>query len=93
LVIEFHILFICFTGVDFLERFAELDTSFSDNKDYQFVEWLTRVKKLTAIPPSAFFSSADKHLGEKYIRFCFIKEDSNLQKAAAILQEWKKTMQ
>ena len=95
------------------EPHAELDKSYSNQKDYQFVEWLTRVKKLTAIPPSAFYSDANKYLGEEYIRFCFIKvsalidirhsrngftvcdfiqEDANLQKAEAILQEWKKTI-
>jgi len=75
-----------------LEPYADLASSSYTEKDYQFVEWLTKVKKLAAIPPSAFYSSADKHIGEKYIRFCFIKEDANLQKAEAILQEWKKTM-
>jgi len=75
-----------------LEPHAELDKTYSNQKDYQFVEWLTRVKKLTAIPPSAFYSDANKYLGEEYIRFCFIKEDANLQKAEAILQEWKKTI-
>jgi len=75
-----------------LEPYADLTDSRYTEKDYQFVEWLTKVKKLAAIPPSAFYSSADKHIGEKYIRFCFIKEDANLQKAEAILQEWKKTM-
>ena len=57
----------------FTEPFADLASSKYTEKDYQFVEWLTKVKKLAAIPPSAFYSAADKHLGEKYIRFCFIK--------------------
>lgn len=75
-----------------LEPFVDLSEKKYPEKDYCFVEWLTRVKKLAAIPPSAFYSAEDKHLGEKYIRFCFIKEDANLQKAEAILQAWKKTM-
>ena len=30
-------------------------------------------QKLSAIPPSAFYGQEHKHLGEKYVRFCFIK--------------------
>jgi len=75
-----------------LEPYVDLSKSKYTEKDYQFVEWLTVEKKLAAIPPSAFYTAADKHLGEKYIRFCFIKEDANLQKAEVILQDWKKTM-
>lgn len=30
-------------------------------------------QKLAAIPPSAFYHKEHKHLGENYIRFCFIK--------------------
>jgi kynurenine--oxoglutarate transaminase/cysteine-S-conjugate beta-lyase/glutamine--phenylpyruvate transaminase len=57
----------------FTEPFVDLSEKKYKEKDYCFVEWLTRVKKLAAIPPSAFYSAEDKHLGEKYIRFCFIK--------------------
>lgn len=34
---------------------------------------LLMLQKLAAIPPSAFYSKENKHLGEKYLRFCFIK--------------------
>lgn len=57
----------------FLEPHADLSEKKYPEKDYCFVEWLTRVKKLAAIPPSAFYSAEDKSLGENYIRFCFIK--------------------
>lgn len=30
-------------------------------------------QKLAAIPPSAFYHKEHKHLGENYVRFCFIK--------------------
>ena len=60
----------------FLESHADLSEKKYPEKDYCFVEWLTRVKKLAAIPPSAFYSAEDKHLGENYIRFCFIKASS-----------------
>jgi kynurenine--oxoglutarate transaminase/cysteine-S-conjugate beta-lyase/glutamine--phenylpyruvate transaminase len=42
-------------------------------KDYCFAEWLTRVKKLAGITPTAFYSADNKNLGENYIRFGFIK--------------------
>ncbi|CAG0884680.1 unnamed protein product [Darwinula stevensoni] len=61
------------------------------NKDYRFVKWMSRHKKLQGIPPSAFYSPKNKYLGENFIRFCFIKEDALLQKAADILCEWKKS--
>lgn len=55
------------------EHIADLSEKKYPQKDYCFVEWLTRVKKLAAIPPTAFYSAANKSLGENYIRFCFIK--------------------
>ncbi|XP_046443032.1 kynurenine aminotransferase-like [Daphnia pulex] len=75
-----------------LESHADLSEKKYPEKDYCFVEWLTRVKKLAGIPPTAFYSAENKKIGENYIRFCFIKEDANLQKAEGILQEWKKSM-
>lgn len=75
-----------------LESHVDLSEKKYPEKDYCFVEWLTRVKKLAGIPPSAFYSAENKPLGEDYIRFCFIKEDSNLEKAETILKEWKKSM-
>ena len=45
----------------------------SESKDFRFVKWLSRNRKLQGIPPSAFFSQAHKSIGEDYIRFCFIK--------------------
>lgn len=58
---------------DSLEKYADLSEKKYPEKDYCFVEWLTRVKKLATIPPSAFYSGPNKKLGENYIRFCFIK--------------------
>lgn len=62
----------------FIEPYADLSEKKYPQKDYCFVEWLTRVKKLAAIPPTAFYSAEDKHLGENCIRFCFIKVISNI---------------
>ncbi|XP_059176286.1 kynurenine aminotransferase-like isoform X2 [Physella acuta] len=58
-------------------------------KDFKFVKWLTINKKLTVIPPTAFYSKGNQHLAENFVRFCFIKEDSTLEKAADILRKWK----
>ncbi|KAA0187572.1 hypothetical protein HAZT_HAZT004829 [Hyalella azteca] len=45
----------------------------NEPKDFRFVKWLSRSRKLQGIPPSAFFSDEHKSIGEDYIRFCFIK--------------------
>lgn len=58
-------------------------------KDYKFVKWLSKTKKLQGIPPSAFYCEEHKHLAENYIRFCFIKDDQTLEKAENILKELK----
>ncbi|CAL4207496.1 unnamed protein product, partial [Meganyctiphanes norvegica] len=63
-----------------------------ERKDFRFVKWLSRNKKLQGIPPSAFYED-NKHIGENYIRFCFIKEDENLEKAASILIQLKKDIE
>lgn len=55
------------------EPYVDLSEKKYPQKDYCFVEWLTRVKKLAGIPPSAFYSAENKSLGESNIRFCFIK--------------------
>ncbi|XP_052833493.1 kynurenine--oxoglutarate transaminase 3 isoform X2 [Octopus bimaculoides] len=63
-----------------------------DPKDFKFVRWLIKEKRFAAIPPSAFYSFDHKHLGEKYIRLCFMKEDETLEAAIKILKEWKQTL-
>jgi len=69
-------------------NFDEYDKS-NDPHDYKFVRWLTKEKGIAAIPPSAFYSAQHKHYGAKFIRFCFIKEDSTLENGAKKLKEWK----
>uniref|UniRef100_A0A9J8B0G7 Kynurenine aminotransferase 1 n=2 Tax=Cyprinus carpio TaxID=7962 RepID=A0A9J8B0G7_CYPCA len=56
--------------------------------DYRFVKWLIKEKGLATIPVSAFFSPEHKDEFQKYIRFCFVKEDSTLQAAEDILRQW-----
>ncbi|XP_069795223.1 kynurenine--oxoglutarate transaminase 3-like isoform X2 [Narcine bancroftii] len=57
--------------------------------DNKFVKWMIINKKLAAIPVTSFVSDQAKSLYEKYIRFCFIKQDSTLDSAEAILKNWK----
>ena len=57
--------------------FSEGKVDFSSEQhpqaDVSFAKWLSKNRKLQGIPPSAFFSQDHKHIGEDYIRFCFIK--------------------
>jgi N-succinyldiaminopimelate aminotransferase len=50
--------------------------------DVEFVRWLVKEKGVAAIPPSAFYSLASKHLGKGWARFAFCKKDETLQQAA-----------
>lgn len=58
--------------------------------DYKFVKWMIKEKKLAAIPVTAFVGEESKEQFEKYIRLCFIKEDSTLEAAGSILKNWRK---
>lgn len=62
-----------------------------DAYDYRFVKWMIKEKKLAAIPVTAFVGDASRKDFEKYIRFCFIKQDSTIDAAEAILKNWSKT--
>ncbi|KAG7488155.1 hypothetical protein MATL_G00032430 [Megalops atlanticus] len=58
--------------------------------DYKFVKWMIKEKKLAAIPVTAFCGEDSKKQFEKYIRLCFIKQDSTLDAAEVILRNWSK---
>ncbi|XP_050968295.1 kynurenine--oxoglutarate transaminase 3 isoform X1 [Labeo rohita] len=58
--------------------------------DYKFVKWMIKEKKLAAIPVTAFVGEDSVKQFEKYIRLCFIKQDSTLDAAEVILKSWKK---
>lgn len=45
-------------------------------KDYRFTKWMTKNVGLQGIPPSAFYGPDNKHLGENFVRYCFIKVKS-----------------
>ncbi|XP_019936974.2 kynurenine--oxoglutarate transaminase 3 [Paralichthys olivaceus] len=61
-----------------------------DAYDYKFVKWMIKEKKLAAIPVTAFVGDESKKQFEKYIRLCFIKQDSTLDAAENILKNWTK---
>ncbi|XP_070177162.1 kynurenine--oxoglutarate transaminase 3-like isoform X2 [Littorina saxatilis] len=65
------------------------DYNKDEPKDFKFAKWMIKEKKLAGIPPSAFYCSEHKQMGENYIRFCFIKEDETLKSAEDILRKWK----
>jgi methionine transaminase len=58
-------------------------SAISDLPDMEFVTWLTQEKGVAAIPLSAFYAHAPD---SRVIRFCFCKDDSTLEQAAAILR-------
>ncbi|KAM9831300.1 kynurenine--oxoglutarate transaminase 3-like [Neosynchiropus ocellatus] len=58
--------------------------------DYKFVKWMIKEKKLATIPVTAFVGDESQKDFEKYIRFCFIKQDSTLDAAEKILKQWNK---
>ena len=58
--------------------------------DVEFCRFLTRNVGVAAVPPTAFFSDANKALGRRYARFSFCKKMTTLQLAAERLgQPWK----
>jgi N-succinyldiaminopimelate aminotransferase len=54
--------------------------------DVAFCRWLTTEAGVAAIPPSAFFSDANKGLARTWARFAFCKQAETLERAAERLQ-------
>lgn len=71
-------------------EFKDQDAN-DEEYDFKFVKWLIREKGLATIPVSAFYSPEHQKDFNKYIRFCFVKEDSTLDAAEAILKKWSAT--
>ncbi len=57
-------------------------SAISDLPDRAFAEWLTREAGVAAIPVSVFYENPP---ADRYVRFCFCKEDDTLRAAAAKL--------
>jgi len=58
-------------------------SAISDENDVDFAKRLTCEHKITGIPCSVFFPNLQD---DKVLRFCFAKQDDELQRAAEILQ-------
>lgn len=67
------------------------ESSKDESYDFRFVKWLTKEKGLATIPVSAFYSPEHSKDFDKFIRFCFVKEDATLDAAADILRKWSST--
>lgn len=80
-----------FMLVDVTPLNVDLSQMEDEAYDYKFVKWMIKEKKLAAIPVTAFVGEASKKDFEKYIRFCFIKQDSTIDAAEAILKNFCKT--
>jgi kynurenine---oxoglutarate transaminase / cysteine-S-conjugate beta-lyase / glutamine---phenylpyruvate transaminase len=68
---------------------VDLSSETDKYKDYRFTKWMTKNISLQGIPPSAFYTTPNKHLGEDFVRYCYIKKNETLQEAANILKQWK----
>lgn len=72
--------------VDFKEESTK-----DESYDFRFVKWLIKEKGLATIPVSAFYSPEHSKDFDKFIRFCFVKEDATLDAVADILRKWSST--
>ncbi|XP_034047405.1 kynurenine--oxoglutarate transaminase 1 [Thalassophryne amazonica] len=79
----FMIVDISSVKVDFTD-----DSTKDEPYDFRFTKWLIKEKGLAAIPVSAFYSPEHRKNFDKFIRFCFVKEDSTLNAAEDILKKW-----
>ncbi|XP_042252002.1 kynurenine--oxoglutarate transaminase 1-like [Thunnus maccoyii] len=70
--------------VDFNDQSTE-----DEPYDFRFSKWLIKEKGLATIPVSAFYSPEHRKDFDKYIRFCFVKEDSTLDAAEDVLRKWR----
>lgn len=52
---------------------VNLEEETDEHRDYRFTKWMTKNVGVQGIPPSAFYSSEHKYLGEDNVRYCFIK--------------------
>jgi methionine aminotransferase len=58
--------------------------SISEDKDTEFVKWMTKEKLVAAIPVSVFYRH---NIDNKVIRFCFAKEEETLKRAAEFINK------
>jgi methionine aminotransferase len=56
----------------------------SKKNDIEFTKWLTQEKKVATVPVSVFYHEKTDY---EIIRFCFAKEDYELEEAAKLLRQ------
>ena len=61
-------------------------------RDFKLAWFLIQEVGVAAIPPTEFYTDANAHLAEDYIRFAVCKEDSVLEEAKNRLRGLKKYM-
>jgi len=59
-------------------------SAISKESDIKFTKWLCQEKKVAAVPVSVFYHEKTDH---KVVRFCFAKENDELEQAAKLLQQ------
>lgn len=62
-------------------------------RDFKLAWFLIQEVGVAAIPPTEFYTDANAHLAEDYIRFAVCKEDSVLEEAKNRLRGLKKYME
>ncbi|XP_037523502.1 kynurenine aminotransferase isoform X2 [Rhipicephalus sanguineus] len=70
---------------------SKLELQANEDEHHQLTQWLW-TKKLRTSAGSVFYSESAKPLAKNFIRICFAKDKSNLQKAADILQGLKTSL-
>ena len=57
------------------EKYLVDENGHKRTKDYAFAYQLANENKVVCIPISPFYDAKDGHLGERYVRFAFCKEE------------------
>jgi len=71
-------------GIDIPKEFYDDSVTW----DHNLARYLISEEKLSTIPNSAFYSTEGKKENNKYLRFCFAKDEATMQKAEKFFDEW-----
>ena len=73
--------------VNVMEKYMTDDEGNKRSKDYAFAYQLANENKVVCIPISPFYGPDEVHLGEKYVRFAFCKDEEMILEASKRLQK------
>lgn len=73
--------------VNVMEKYMVDEEGNKRTKDYAFAYQLANENKVVCIPISPFYGASDSHLGEKYVRFAFCKDEEMLIEAGKRLRQ------